>query len=151
MEWTDADFDDLSWHDNHVHGISIERENPDHGTGVLTLDLDHILEWLPPRDPGGRFRFRIAPARLTFREVSDLRIEIDWAAPTADMTPFSIGEVSRSKLEYPNGYSSWAWTIEVNWPVGSITFHAPHFAQRTVGPVIETSEQCLGPEHRAVV
>lgn len=41
MIWTEADYEKFSWHDNHVHGISIcEGE---HGTGELILDLDYML------------------------------------------------------------------------------------------------------------
>jgi len=151
MQWTEADFDELSWHDNHVHGIQVEMDNPDHGTGILTLDLDHIIEWLPPSAPGVPFQFRVAPARLTFYEISSLRIEIDWAAATAGMTPFSIGAIARKKLEYGTGYTSWAWTIEVNWPKGAITFDSPRFTQQVTGPVILTDEQCLSPSQRSAV
>jgi len=151
MQWTDADFDQLSWYDNHVHGIQVEVDDPDHGTGTITLDLDHIIEWIPPSAPGKAFRFRIAPARLTFHEISSLRIEIDWAAATTGMTPFSIDEIARRRLEYATGYSSWAWTIEVNWPQGAITLDSPRFTQRLSGPVTETDEQCLPPAQRTAV
>lgn len=149
VEWSDADFDGLSWHDNHVHGIQVEVDNPDHGTGILTLDLDHIIEWLPPRAAGESFRFRVAPARLIFHEISSLRLEIDWAAVTAGMIPFSIGQITRRKLEYATGYTSWAWTIDVNWPKGAITFDSPRFTQRLSGRVIEAGEQCLTVEQRS--
>ena len=33
--WTEADFEVLGWHDNHVHGFSI-REG-EYGAGFLTL------------------------------------------------------------------------------------------------------------------
>ena len=149
MQWTDASFDAMSWHDNHVHGIQVGVDNPDHGTGTLTLDLDHILEWIPPSAPGEAFRFRIAPALLTFHEISSLRIEIDWAG--AGMTPFSIGEIARRKLEYGIGFTSWAWTIEVNWPKGRITFDGPRFTQRLAGPLIDSNEQWLTGKQRSAV
>jgi hypothetical protein len=81
--------------------------------------------------------------------VSSLRIEIDWAAVTAGMTPFSIGQVTRQKMEYAIGYASWAWTIEVNWPKGAITFYSPGFTQRLSGSEIETDDQCLTLEQRS--
>ena len=71
--WTEADFDDMSWHDNHVHAFRI-REG-EHGTGEVELDLDYILEWLSPTE--GRVSFRVAPASLTGRGVYDLQIAID--------------------------------------------------------------------------
>jgi hypothetical protein len=30
-EWTEADYDRMSWHDNHVYGLQIEAG--EHGTG----------------------------------------------------------------------------------------------------------------------
>ena len=44
--WTDEDFETMSWHDNHVHGIGLR--SGEYGMGVLTLDLDYILEWIGP-------------------------------------------------------------------------------------------------------
>jgi len=42
--WTDADFSDLSWHDNSVHAFRV-IEGKD-GAGELFLDIDHIVEWI---------------------------------------------------------------------------------------------------------
>ena len=60
--WTDSDFDKLSWHDNHVHAFAL-REGPD-GSGDLTLDIDFIVELLPPLE--GILQYLIAPATLAF-------------------------------------------------------------------------------------
>ncbi len=74
--WSDDDFPSLSWHDNPIHGWAI-REG-EYGAGELVLDSDFILEWL--REPGSaRCRFRIAPATLTFDEVTELVVSLDWA------------------------------------------------------------------------
>jgi len=144
--WTEADFESLSWHDNHVHGLQIEVANPDHGTGHLILDLDHILEWLAPIE--GRYRFRVAPATLTFLDVFGLRIDLDWAAVTAGMIPFSIGQIRREKAEYPGGFT-WNWMIVVNWPKGAITFSGTKFTQVLRGEPIITMEPCLSIQERA--
>ena len=146
MEWTEADFEAMSWHDNHVHGIRVEEDSPEHGTGILTLDLDYILQWL--KSDEGAFQFRVTPARLTFREVFGLRIEIDWAAATAGITPFSIGSIERKKLEYPTGYQSWSWTIEVDCPKGAISFDSPGFRQVAFGSELVTGDQCLRSNQR---
>jgi hypothetical protein len=47
--WNESQFEAMSWHDNHVHGLRI-REGA-HGCGELELDLDDILEWLGPTEP----------------------------------------------------------------------------------------------------
>lgn len=40
--WTDRQFAEMSWHDNHVHGLQIVRGA--HGSGELVLDIDYIEE-----------------------------------------------------------------------------------------------------------
>jgi hypothetical protein len=67
--WTDAQFDEMSWHDNPVHGLRIV-EGP-YEAGELILDLDYILEWI--KDEEG-FRFRTPPTHLRFREGTNLRM-----------------------------------------------------------------------------
>jgi hypothetical protein len=137
--WTDADFETMSWHDNHVHGVQIEGDG-EHGTGTLTLDLDYIAEWLPPVNRV--FQFRIAPATLTFRDVFGLKIDLDWIGRA--MTPFSISGITREKL----AHASWAWTIGVNWPEGFITFESTGFTQTLRAPLITKSEQYLETHER---
>ena len=76
--WTDADFPNLSWHDNSVHAFRvIEGKN---GVGELVLDIDHIVEWIESEK---RYDFRVAPAELRFRDVADLRMTLDYPATSA--------------------------------------------------------------------
>jgi hypothetical protein len=99
--WTEADFEALAWHDVHVHGVRIIEG--EHGAGELCLDLDYIVDWLCPVGGEGRCRFRIAPALLTFREVTGLKLSLDYATPSAAMGPFSIHDVRREEFAYPRG------------------------------------------------
>ena len=138
------DFDTYTWHDNHVHALRIRAGA--HGTGELELDLDYILEWLPPRD--GAFTFRVAPATLTFHNVVDLRLALDYAGPSAGMTPFSINCIEREPYVYANGLSAYRWRIPVNWPEGEITFIATGFTQVLRSPPIEVADACLTPTAR---
>jgi hypothetical protein len=78
MRWTHEQFDEMSWHDNHVHSLRVlEGEN---GAGELLLDLDYILEWLKCTDS---MRFDLVPATLRFTGVTNLRIFLDYASPSA--------------------------------------------------------------------
>jgi hypothetical protein len=138
-EWTEEDFDSLSWHDCHVHALRVEGGG-EHGTGALILDLDYIVEWLPA--PGGSYRFRIAPATLTFHHVFALKVEIDWTG--AAVTPFSISGIARKRLEH----DSWSWSMGLNWPRGIITFESIGFTQRLRAPAVSKAEQCLEPHER---
>src|SRR6185312_15284433 len=90
----------------------------------MELDIDYILEWLPE---GGAFRYRIAPARLRFFGVTDLRIDIDWAVSCAAMGPFSISGIER-RIEQRTHYEAVCWRIPVKFPPGEISFEATGLA-----------------------
>ena len=139
--WDDSEFEQMSWHDNHVHGLAVREGN--YGHGELDLDLDYIVEWVCPT--GEPATFRLAPVTLTFREVSDLRIEIDYASVTAGMYPFSLAGIEREASRFPGRYR---WRLVINWPTGSITFEAEGFSQVLRKAPIESREQCLRPDER---
>ena len=145
-QWSTDDYDEMSWHDNHVHGIRIvEGVN---GTGELVLDLDYILEWISSVEK--HLRFRVAPAALIFHEVSptSLRIALDYAKPTAAISPFSLHSIVREKLDYPNGYVTYKWHLKINWPDGAIDFIATGFTQVLFGKPVESEGQGLSPFER---
>ena len=137
-KWSEADFDAMSWHDNHVHGLAIREGR--HGTGELELDIDYILEWI--RVGNGRFQFRIAPARLCFREVFNLKIALDYEVATAALGPFSIAAIERTLQPRQR------WSILLNWPQGQVNFEANGFSQEIVGAEILSDGQCLKPAQR---
>ena len=139
--WDESHFDEMSWHDNHVHGLRI-REGPNGWDGQLELDIDYILEWLRPTE--STFAFRIAPATLTFVDVLELRIEIDYAAIGFATTCFSIAGIIR---EARGG--STRWTLELNHPNGSISFIATGFRQVLRAQPMVTSSQSLTEHERS--
>jgi len=76
--FSNADFDTLSWHDCHIHGIELRTGNPEEGdwTNDLALDIDFIVDgW---RRADGKWAFLVAPAWLVFSAVTGLRIAIEW-------------------------------------------------------------------------
>ena len=139
-EWTTADFDDMSWHDVHVHGFHlIESEDENAGTAELALDIDYILQWA--REEAG-FRFVVAQATLRFHDVFGLKFCLDYAKRTAGMCAFSLDGIKREVLSYPTGYTSFRWTMDVNWPTGSIEFLSPGFTQRARRTTSPTRGRC---------
>jgi len=131
--WTNADFEQLSWHDCCVYGLRIVEG--EHGTGGLELDLDYLVEWVCHTDR--RYEFRVAPATLTFHEIFRLRMLLDYAAVSAGTVPFSLDGVEREAFSYPNGHQSFRWVLKINWPGGSISFESPGFTQAlTAEPVL---------------
>ncbi len=146
QRWTDAQFEMLSWHDNHVHGFRIVEG--EHGSGQLILDIDHILEWLA--DPGGEYKFRIARAELCFLEVSSLKMAIDYIAPSAAFGPFALDGIGR-RVEARSHRQAIIWTLSINWPVGEIEFEARGFEQRLLMEPILTDRQWLTKSERVSV
>jgi len=140
--WTDAQFDAMSWHDNHVHALRLVAG--EHGAGDLVLDIDHIVEWIP--DASG-FRFRVVPAWLTFRNVANLRLHLDFATPTAAFGPFSIEDVERNGATRER-HAALAWRIVFNWPDGDLAFDSTGFVQRARGVPVVNDAQVLRPEQR---
>jgi hypothetical protein len=145
--WTTSDFENLCWHDCRVYGFRIGEVHDERGTAELELDIDYLVEWLCT--DAGRYKFRVAPATLTFHEVFGFRIEIDYAAPTAGMSPFSIDGVKRVALSSSMGITSYRWQLPINWPDGEITFESPGFTQVLKREPIETDRQFLTPSQRS--
>jgi hypothetical protein len=141
-------FDQLTWHDNALYGLRLEIGDPDRGTwhSRLILDIDHILEWICGTD--GRFQFRVAPATLTFEDVTDLKLVLDQgdSGCTVALQLPTIHVIERERfldqkicLDRPY----WRWRVVFNQPQnGLIAFGASNFHQRLrVNPVLTTSQQ----------
>jgi hypothetical protein len=141
-KWTDADFDSLSWHDNHVYGLSIREGS--YGAGRLVLDLDYITEWRCGLDK--RCSFMLAPAELAFDEVTDLKVGIDYRGTS--MGPLSIGEIRRETIEETRRFGRYQWRIIFNFPASEITFIGAGFVQELRAAPVESSQQSLGWEER---
>ena len=140
--WTEKNFEEMSWHDNHVHGLRISEG--EYGAGELEFDMDHITRW---RNSEGGFEFRIVPATLTFREVTNLQVSLDYATPTAALGPFSIASIERESQQRER-YVAQVWKILINWPNGAIKFESTGFVQRGVGEPVLSKEQRLAPAQR---
>lgn len=139
-------FDQMSWHDNAIHGFRI-IEGPENAFGQLVLDIDFIEEWLQNED--GSFSFKVVPSDLIFNDVSDLVVSIDYASVTAAVQPMTIGEISREPISYPNGQGSYKWTVDINWPSkSSLKFEASGFKLSKRMASVTTGAQYLSPKER---
>ena len=142
-KWTETDYPSMSWHDNHVHGMRLVEGA--HGTGKLEFDLDYILEWT--KNDSGTICFKIAPASLKFREVSNLKVSLDYGAISAAMGPFSIDGIER-RTEERERYTATLWSIKVNFPVGEIRFEASGFTQVLRRGAVTSENQVLSSSER---
>ena len=141
-------FEDCCWHDNAIHGFRMVQ-GADGCTGDLVLDIDHIVEWLSPPENAAAYHFRIAPALLTFHEVSDLVVSTDYRTHSLAFQPMAIHDIQREEVTYPNGYKSFAWRIELNIPIaGHMTFQASGFTQTERSEPLVSRMQCLSPSQR---
>jgi hypothetical protein len=130
-----------SWHDNSVHALALTDFNSDEGTATLTLDIDHILEWILP--PGGKFyEFQIAPALLQFYGVFGLKISIDYSVGPIGMTPFQIDGIERSEVATQYGKLV-RWRIGIACPTGEITFDARDWSLTFTGTAVKSESQVL--------
>jgi hypothetical protein len=140
--YTEAEFDDLSWHDCHLWAVRFDVGDPDENdwTNDLVLDLDFIVEWQCPNPT--RFGFRVAPAQLVFHGVTDPRISINWGTSGFQnvLHPVSIDCIYREQVQDQKVYLDrpyFSWRIAFNWPEGEIVFGAVGFTQSLLAePVI---------------
>lgn len=115
------DFKNIDWHDNYIHAIRLDAEKFE-----LILDIDFIHDWICGE--GENYKFLISPSTLSFQNVSNLKIDIDWKDCSLDM---SVGHVERSnpRKTANKKLNEYDWVIDLNWPEGSISFSATGFTQ----------------------
>jgi len=73
LEIGSSAFDQLSLHDVRVYAFVRQRQQYEVN---LSLDIDYLAEW--NRLPDDRHDFLVVPATLTFMDVVDLQIHLDW-------------------------------------------------------------------------
>ena len=156
MNETDSapDFDEYSWHDNIVYALRFNVGDASQGDWrhQLIFDIDSIVEWVPGGERGARFR--VAPATLTFHDVTDLRIGVDFGDSncTTAINDLSIAAISREpfddKKRFPD-QDYYRWRIELNLPQGGeIVFGARGFTQTLRAEPVLLDEQRLPPGNR---
>ena len=146
--------DHLSWHDNALYGVRLDVGDCARGDwhADLVLDIDHIVEWLCGE--GRQVRFRVAPATLTFHDVTDLRIAIDCgdSGGRIALHALSIDAITRERildqkicLDRPY----YRWRIALNSPQGgALTFGASGFTQVLRAEPVLLDQQQLSPADR---
>jgi hypothetical protein len=140
QQWTEKDFDKLSWHDCHVHALAMREGHEEYGDGTLVLDIDFILEWL--RTPEGHYGFRVAPATLEFFEIDDLEASFGYSG--CAMGPFSIDGIER-KLEFESGdFRRYRYSMAIQAPMtGFLRFSGNRLRQTLRGESVHSEYQSL--------
>jgi hypothetical protein len=138
--WSDETFDEISWHDVHIHGIACIPDRFE-----FCLDIDYLVEWRCPPPGHGPAQFLVAPATLVFENVSGVVIGVN-----SQQGLLTISEVRRERRDALPGASvpSWQWLLKCE--EGEITFRASgfHLVLR-LSPVL-SDVQCLGSDRRGL-
>ena len=138
--WTEADFDQMSWHDVHVHAVAFRPDILE-----LWLDIDYIFSWVAPQQTETYYSFWVAPATLIFENVYDLEFTI--GSRVGEMSLQGIGRTGPSAPRFPvTKQHEWHWLLEFN--EGQMTFSSVGFTQftRRLPTLVQT--QRLGFEQR---
>ncbi len=112
--WTEADFEQMGWHDAHVYGFAAAFE-----TKELIFDLDYIFLWVEPIAPARAYSFWVAPCTLVFENVSDVHINVsydywnEWQGQGYQMgAPDKIQHIYREQEKVSSeGIKSWKYTL----------------------------------------
>ena len=128
------------FHDNHIYGFTIEEGEC--GAGNLIFEIDHIVEWLELDD--GKIGFRVAPATLTFLDVTNLDVRISYRESTAAMQPMSIHGITSTSEKTNVGSIDMQWVIELNWPTGEFCFSSSGYKLKLLSDPVKTNAQFLG-------
>jgi len=141
--WTEADFEQMGWHDVHIHAVAFRPEFFE-----LWFDIDYILSWVDPHGDDKYYSFWLAPATLAFENIYDLRFDIE--SHDGDI---SFQGIERSDPRAPRNAvekrTEWHWLLDLN--EGQITFRSVGFSQFTRRPPIFVRSQRLTLEQRGGV
>lgn len=138
--WTEADFEEMGWHDNRVHAVALEYTPP--YPGRVLLDIDYIVEWVHPDDNDGVHGFWISPATLVFEHASDLTSTVDLTGMAFEL---SLDAIVRSE---PDPHGRFEWRLQGH--EFTMTLTAPGYRQFLRQPPVlsESPSQCLTVEER---
>ncbi len=150
---TESDFDELSWHDNSIHGVEFRIGDHDieDWTSDLVFDIDFIVEWVcgVDRHP----KFKVAPATLSFHDVTDLNMNVKSLDNgfQVSIRNFSIDKIERERIKnqkicLDRPYYRWRILL-CDPPDGEISFGASGFTQQLRRAPILSDAQTL-PHHK---
>lgn len=111
---TQAEASPDSFHDCNVRGMSWSAHRYE-----FELDIDYIHEWLLPADAGGYYRFMLSRSGLVFANVSDIKLDLDWArcAMVCQISTMRIVDTRPT----PTGMVESNYVLDLSEPKGSIS------------------------------
>ena len=103
-----------SFHDCHVHGLHWRRER-----FTFSMNLQYILEWITPANSSAGFRFLVSEGQLTFRDVDEVRVSMNWSGAALDAQIAAV-RILKTRTT-PNGQLQRCFEIEFADPDGIIS------------------------------
>jgi len=85
LEIDSSAFDQVHIHDADVYGFFLQRRGDE--TDFI-LDIDYLAEWILLENK--HFEFLVVPATLTFLNVVDLQIHLDWGPSLRGEEPYGV-------------------------------------------------------------
>ncbi|MCC6797493.1 MAG: hypothetical protein IT366_20435 [Candidatus Hydrogenedentes bacterium] len=149
----DSEFDPWTWHDSKIHGFQfvLGDTDADDWTSDLVLDIDVIVEWVQC----GPSAFRVAPATLTFHDVTDFALSLPGRSsgyqvisnqPSIIETKREL--VTEKKAFFDQPYYAWTFKLSSMTHEGTLTFGATGFEQTLRAEPILTDRQFLPSKSR---
>ena len=127
-----------SFHDCHVHGVRWHRDS-----FSFSMDIQYILEWIPPADGVDHYRFSVAEAELTFRSVDELKITMDWTGSALDAQISTIRVLETRRT--PNGALDRHFEIEFSDPDALISLWSTGYELKLLRSPVSSSLQSIPP------
>jgi len=135
--WTDADFEQMNWHDCPIKSIAFNEYQ-------LLLDIDYIFKWVLMKN-NKHYKFWISPCTLVFDNVYNLELNSD--GPTLNSVIPIIDRISRENptvprnAEYIGRDTEYDWIIETL--IGEIAFRSVGYKQYVRQQPVLISKQGL--------
>jgi hypothetical protein len=132
--WSDSDFDQMGWHDVHVHAMAFATSEYE-----LLMDIDYMFAWVDPEPPAVHYSFWMSPCTLIFRNVHSFNARIEWGLG------LEISHVAREdagtprNAEYIKENKEWKWIFDCQ--EGEFSFVATGYTQITRRPPVRAASQ----------
>lgn len=134
--WSEADFEEMGWHDSHIHAISFPNEDLE-----LSLDIDYLFKSILD-DTSSLYNFWVSPCILLFFNVLSLKISIDFQ----NTIGLDILDINRLNPRLsPNGKMT-LWDFEIVTDKGYIKFESSGYRQVVKKQPILSQSQVLARE-----
>lgn len=134
--WTEADFEEMGWHDSYIYAISFPNEDLE-----FILDIDYLFKRVLD-DKTNLYKFWVSPCTLVFFDVVGLEMNLDFG----NSISLDIQDINRSNSRLsPNGKIT-LWDFEIATDKGYIKFESSGYRQIVKKQPIFSQSQVLTRE-----